>query len=262
MALRFATWNVNSIKMRTEHVQRFLATQIPDILAMQEIKCTDDKFPHDAFRETHPHQIVKGQPAYNGVAILSKIPFDVISTAMSRFDDDQARFIEIAVQGDKPFHLINVYVPNGNPVTPDSEKYPYKLRWLDALYQRAEDLFNARIPFVITGDFNIIPDNQDCFDPQLWLGDALFRPETWQAWRKLLYLGLTDAFRALHPHEAQAYTFWDYQAGCWPRNNGIRIDHALLSPQLADRLVACEIDRTPRGEDKPSDHTPLIVTLS
>ncbi|HEY1096270.1 MAG TPA: exodeoxyribonuclease III [Alphaproteobacteria bacterium] len=262
MTLTVATWNVNSIKMRTGHVQRFIAAQNPDVLMLQEIKCTTDKFPHDEFRDTHPHQLVIGQPAYNGVAILSKIPFDTINTALPGLaNEEQARYIEITLQGDKPYRLINIYAPNGNPVSADSEKYPYKLRWLDALYRHAHDLLHSRIPFLIAGDFNIIPARIDCLNENEWIGDALYREDTWERWRKLLYLGLTDAFRALYPKKEKAFTFWDYQGGGWPRNNGIRIDHVLLSPLLTDRLQDCVIDKTPRGEEKPSDHTPVIVTL-
>jgi exodeoxyribonuclease-3 len=259
MPVTLATWNVNSIKVRTEHVRRFIDRQQPDVLMLQEIKCTTENFPHAAFAD-YPHQIVIGQPSYNGVAILSKIPFDVIHTALPGLDDPQARYIEIALlpETGKPFRAINIYAPNGNPV--DSEKYPYKLRWLDALHAHAKTLLNDRVPFLIAGDYNIIPQAIDCWDETVWLGDALFREETWQRWRALQYLGLTDAFRTLQPTQ-QAYSFWDYQAGAWPRDHGIRIDHVLVSPALADRLQNCTIDKTPRGEEKPSDHTPVMVTL-
>lgn len=261
MSFTLVTWNVNSIKMRTDHVQRFMAAQNPDILCLQELKSTNEKFPHDAFPD-YPHQIIVGQPAYNGVAILSKIPFDVIHTVLPGLDDEipPARYIEIELHTPKRERIINIYAPNGNPV--ETDKYPTKLHWLDLLYNRAKELFDDAVPFLIAGDFNIIPTAVDCWDERAWLGDALYRPETWSRWRQLLYLGLTDAFRALHPYEDKAYTFWDYQAGCWQRNNGIRIDHVLLSPALADRLQSCRIDKTPRGEEKPSDHTPLLVTLS
>lgn len=259
MVVTLATWNVNSIKMRTEHLQRFMQAQQPDVLLLQEIKTTTDKFPHDAFAD-YPHQVVAGQPGYNGVATLSKIPVEVVHTSLPGMDDDtQARYIEVILQAPKPFRVINIYAPNGNPV--DSDKYPYKLRWLDALHAHARRLMDSHTPFLVTGDFNIIPSGIDCWDETVWLGDALYREETWQRWRAFQYLGLTDAFRALHP-DKQDYSFWDYQAGAWPRNNGIRIDHFLLSPQLADRVTDCHIDRTPRGEDKPSDHTPVLVTLA
>lgn len=259
MSVTLATWNVNSIKMRTEHLRRFMQGQQPDVLLLQEIKTTNENFPHDAFAD-YPHQLVSGQPSYNGVAVLSKAPFETIATSLPGMDDDtQARYLEILLQTDKPYRVINIYAPNGNPV--DSEKYPYKLRWLDALYAHAKNLMDSHTPFLITGDFNIIPSAIDCWDENVWLGDALYREETWQRWRALTYLGLTDAFRAKYP-TAQEYSFWDYQAGCWPRNNGIRIDHFLLSPALADRLQDCRIDRGPRGEEKPSDHTPVLVTLA
>ena len=258
MSVRLVTWNVNSIKVRTEHVRRFIDAQQPDVLMLQEIKCTTENFPNDSFPD-YPHQIVVGQPAYNGVAILSKIPFDTLHTALPVLEDTHSRYIEIMLHTPKPFRVINIYAPNGNPV--DTDKYPYKLRWLDALYAHAKTLLADHVPFLIAGDYNIIPHDIDCHDPAAWLGDALFREETWQRWRALNYLGLTDAFRALHPGQ-QEYSFWDYQAGAWPRNNGIRIDHFLLSPALTDRLQSCVIDKMPRGEEKPSDHTPVIVVLN
>lgn len=250
--MKLATWNVNSIKARTSHVQRWIAANQPDILCLQELKGLE--FPHDAF----PDHTIKavGQKAYNGVAILSRHPFDVVLDKLPGDDaDEQARYLEINVNG---IRVINIYLPNGNPTPGD--KFDYKLKWMERLYQRALELRNDDVPFLITGDFNVIPEERDCWDPAAWANDALFRIETRQAWRKLLNLGLTDAFRALNQN-AHQYTFWDYQAGCWPKDMGIRIDHFLLSPRITDRLQSCTIDKLPRGEESPSDHTPVILTL-
>lgn len=250
--MKIATWNVNSIKARTAHVQRWIAANQPDILCLQELKGLE--FPHDAFPDLTIRAV--GQKAYNGVAILSRTSFDVILDKLPGDDaDEQARYLEIDVNG---VRVINIYLPNGNPTPGD--KYDYKLKWMERLYQRAVQLRNDDVPFLITGDFNVIPEERDCWDPAVWADDALFRIETRQAWRKLLNLGLTDAFRALNQN-AHQYTFWDYQAGCWPKDLGIRIDHFLLSPRITDRLQNCTIDKLPRGEESPSDHTPVILTL-
>lgn len=248
--MKIATFNVNSVRARLDNLTAWLAAAQPDVVCLQEIKCETPLFPAiDGW-----HALVHGQKTYNGVAILSRQPAELVGTSLNA-DDPQARYLEARIGG---MTVINIYAPNGNPL--DSEKFPYKLDWLARLTMRANELMADEIPFLITGDFNIIPEEIDCHDPRAWLGDALFQPQSRAAYRRLLNLGLYDAFRSLHP-AAQEYTFWDYQAGAWPRNNGIRIDHALLSPQLADRLVGCSIDKAPRGAEKASDHTPLIVEL-
>lgn len=251
-AMKIASFNVNSVRARLPNLTEWLAEAQPDIVFLQEIKVETEGFPPIAGY----HALVQGQKTYNGVAILSKTPMELVSTTLLE-GDEQARFLE-AKLGDTT--LINIYVPNGNPV--ESEKFPYKLRWLDALRARAAALLRTETPFLIGGDFNIIPEPKDCHDPAAWEGDALFRPETRQHWRSLTNLGLYDAFRALHPQAEHAFTFWDYQAGCWPRDAGIRIDHFLLSPQIADRLVSCSIDKAPRGREKASDHTPLVMEIA
>lgn len=254
--MKIVSWNINSIKARTEHVKRWLGANKPDLLLVQELKGLE--YPAEIFQEIGYTSQAVTQKAYNGVAILSKEPQDVILDQLLGDDsDEQARYLEINYQG---IRVINIYLPNGNPVTPDSEKYPYKLKWMDRLYERLKQLREDNIPFLIGGDFNVIPEDKDCYDPKAWEQDALFRIETQHKWRSLLNLGLTDAFRALN-NAAGHYTFWDYQAGAWPKNNGIRIDHFLLSPPLSDRLISCTIDKTPRSEDKASDHTPIILEL-
>ncbi len=256
MTLSVATFNVNSVRARMPNLLAWLAQDQPDVVFLQEIKVETDAFPRAELEAVGYHVTVHGQKSYNGVATLTRVPVEAVETTLLP-DDPQARFLGVRVAG---WTFINIYAPNGNPV--ESEKFGYKLRWLDALAQQAEALLKTETPFLIGGDVNIIPDAQDCHDPRAWEGDALFRPASRAAWRRLINLGLTDAFRALHPMEAQAYTFWDYQSGAWPRNNGIRIDHFLLSPQLADRLVSCTINKDPRGQDKASDHTPVVLTLA
>ena len=250
--MKIATWNVNSIKARGEHVRRWLDTHHPDIVCLQELKGLE--FPHNLFPDYKIHAV--GQKAYNGVAILSLRTFDVVLDKLPGDEaDEQARYLEIQA-GD--VRVINIYLPNGNPFP--GEKFDYKLKWMERLFERLKELRGADIPFLVTGDFNIIPEGRDCWDPKAWENDALFRIESRAAFRKILNLGLTDAFRALNQKDGE-YTFWDYQGGCWPANKGIRIDHFLLSPPVTDRLVSCTIDKTPRGEDTPSDHTPVIVDI-
>lgn len=251
--MKIVTWNVNSIKVRTPHVQRFLERVQPDILCLQELKCLE--FPAESFAGYRAHAL--GQKAYNGVAILSKFPFEVAHPRLVGDDSDEhARYLEIDVEG---IRVINIYLPNGNPAP--SDKYDYKLRWMDRLYMRLKDLREQEIPFVITGDFNVIPEARDCWDVKVWENDALYRIETRAKFRSLLNLGLTDAFRVFNQQDHQ-YSFWDYQAGCWQKDHGIRIDHFLTSPSVTDRLISCTIDKEPRGEDNPSDHTPLILTIA
>lgn len=253
--MRITSWNVNSIKARLEHVIKYLETEKPDVLMIQELKGLE--FPKLEIEALGYKTEAVCQKAYNGVAIISKHDFEVIHTKLPGFEDDeQARYIEIDCNG---LRLINIYLPNGNPVPGD--KYAYKLKWMGHLKEHLQALHGAGIPFAIGGDFNVIPQDQDCYDPKAWVDDALFLPETRAAFRRLVNIGLTEAYRALHPHET-VYTFWDYKAGRWHNNQGIRIDHFLLSPAVADKLEACEVHKDPRGWDKPSDHTPIMITLA
>lgn len=255
MSIKLASWNINSIKARHDHVLKWLQDNAPDILMVQELKGVD--FPHESFQKTGYHTQAVTQKAYNGVAIFTKEPVDIILDQLpGDAEDEQARYLEIDYQG---LRIINIYLPNGNPV--DSDKYDYKLSWMERLYQRLATLRQNSIPFVIGGDFNVIPEDKDCHDPQAWRGDALFRPETHAKWRMLLNLGLTDAFR-IHNKSGNNYTFWDYQGGAWPKNHGIRIDHFLTSPAVTDRVISCQIDKEPRSADKASDHTPVILELA
>jgi exodeoxyribonuclease III len=253
--MKIAIWNVNSIKARLEHVKTWLATQKPDVLMMQELKGME--FPAAAFKELGYESAFVPQKTYNGVATLSRHGIETVMTALPGDEADaQARYLETTING---LHLINIYLPNGNPV--ETEKFSYKLAWLDRLKTRMKELRAQEIPAAVGGDFNVIPEDKDCYDPLVWANDALFRPESRAKFRALLNLGYTDAFR-VNNGEPRQYTFWDYQGASWPANKGIRIDHFLLSPALADRMQSCVIDTVPRGKDKASDHTPVIVTLN
>ena len=252
---RIATWNVNSVKARLANVLEWLKSASPDIALLQELKCTTENFPRLEIEDLGYNAAVLGQKSYNGVAILAKRPIEDVLEGLPDSDDAPARSIEGTVDG---VRVASIYLPNGNPA--DTEKFPYKLVWMDRLRDRAAALLETEMPVALGGDYNIIPEDEDCYDPAAWKGDALFRPESRGKFRAIEYLGYTEAFRALHSGRGH-YTFWDYQAGAWQHDNGIRIDHFLLSAQAADRLEACEIDRTPRAKPKASDHTPVVVTL-
>jgi exodeoxyribonuclease-3 len=257
--MRLATWNVNSVNARLETVLAWFETASPDVAVLQEIKCIDEKFPAEAFERLGYNVAVHGQKTYNGVAMLSKAPMEDIRRGLPGDEsDEQARYIEAVVSGPRPVRVIGIYLPNGNPI--GTEKFAYKLAWMDRLNRHVRALLPLEEPMVVAGDYNVIPLEQDVEKPRDWLGDALFQPESRAAWRALQNLGLTDAYMAADGAPG-GYTFWDYQAGAWPRNNGIRIDHALLSPQAADRLVRVDIHRDVRGGDKPSDHVPVVVEL-
>jgi len=255
--VKIATWNVNSVRARAEHVQTWLRDFKPDIALLQELKCVEEQFPREAIEDIGYNVAILGQKTYNGVAVLSKSPIEVEQRGLPGNEaDTHARYIEVFTAG---LRVASIYAPNGNPV--QSEKFPYKLNFLDLLYEHAQRLLENEEAFILAGDYNIIPEPIDAKNPSAWTTDALFQPESRGLYRKLLFLGLTDAIRALHPDHG-IYTFWDYQAGAWQRDNGIRIDHLLLSPQAADRLIASGVDRTPRGWDKASDHTPAWCELS
>ena len=259
--MKIATWNVNSIKARLPNVLEWLDDAQPDVALLQEIKTVDDGFPAMEIEERGYNCAVHGQKSYNGVAILSKYPLeDVVCGLPGNTDDDQARYIEAWVDaGDRGARVASIYLPNGNPAPGD--KYDYKLRWMDCLAAHALDLLKSEEPVVLGGDYNVIPTDGDVHNPDAWADDALFRPETRAKFRTLLNLGYTEAWRSLHA-ETHVYSFWDYQGGAWQKDNGIRIDHLLLSPQAADQLTACEIDKGPRGKQKASDHTPVWCEIA
>ena len=257
--MRLATWNVNSVNARLETVVRWFEEARPDVACLQEIKCIDEKFPAEAFERLGYNVEVLGQKTYNGVALLSLTPLEDVRRGLPGDEaDEQARYIEAVVSGPRPVRVGCLYLPNGNPV--NTEKFDYKLAWMGRLHRHAQDLLALEEPLALMGDYNVIPEPRDAESPEKWLDDALFQPRSREAFRALKWLGLSDAYLQADG-AAGAYTFWDYQAGAWPRNHGIRIDHALLSPQAADRLRGCEIHRDVRGWDKPSDHVPLVIDL-
>ncbi|MGP0060678.1 MAG: exodeoxyribonuclease III [Beijerinckiaceae bacterium] len=257
--MQIATWNVNSVRQRTEHLVRYLKDAGPDVLCLQELKCVDEAFPRLEVEACGYNCAVHGQKGFNGVAILSKHKLEVTRGLPGDESDEHARYIEAVVEADGGIvRVASIYLPNGNP--PNSDKYPYKLAWMDRLIAHAKHLLTFEEPLILAGDYNVIPSTRDCYDPAAWEGDALFLPQTRQKFHTLLNLGLTDALRAT-TDAAGLYTFWDYQAGAWQRNKGICIDHLLLSPLAADRLVKVTIDKERRGEDKPSDHVPVRIEL-
>lgn len=258
--MRVATWNVNSIRQRLDNLIAWLAERQPDIVCLQEIKCVDEAFPREPIEAMGYHIAVHGQKTFNGVALLSRLPFEETQSGLAGDDSDaHARFISgIVIAKGGPLRIGGLYLPNGNP--PDTDKYIYKLNWMKRLSQLAQNWLELEEPFVLAGDYNVIPTAADVHDPKAWTGDALFLPQTRSSFAALAALGLTDAIRAT-TDEAGLYTFWDYQAGAWQKNNGIRIDHLMCSPQAADRLKAAGIDRHVRGWERPSDHVPVWIDL-
>jgi exodeoxyribonuclease-3 len=258
--MKIATFNINGIKARTQALLDWLAEAQPDVACLQEIKSVDEGFPREPFEALGYHVETHGMKAFNGVAILSKLPLEDVTRRLPGDDaDEQARWIEATVIGPKhPVRICGLYLPNGNPAP--GPKYDYKLAWMNRMLTRTRTLLADEQPLVLCGDYNIIPQAEDAAHPQNWLSDALYLPQSRAAYQRLLNLGLTDAIRAQNPAPG-TYTFWDFQAGAWERNNGIRIDHLLLSPQAADLLQTSGIDKAVRGRDKPSDHVPVWIEL-
>ncbi|MDE2229711.1 MAG: exodeoxyribonuclease III [Alphaproteobacteria bacterium] len=254
---KLASWNVNSVKARLGHLLDWLKAAQPDIVCLQEIKCTEVDFPRLEIKGLGYDAVVVGQKSYNGVAILSREPAsDVVGALPGDGKDDHARYVEATVGG---LRVASVYLPNGNPAP--GEKFAYKLAWMKRLDAHARNLLDRELPFALAGDFNVAPADDDVYDPAGWKDDALCRPESRTRFRALLNLGITDAFRALHG-EGERYTYWDYMQRRFETDEGLRIDHILLSPQATDRLIACDIDKSPRSRDKPSDHTPIWCELA
>jgi exodeoxyribonuclease-3 len=259
--MRIATWNVNSVRQRLEHLLAWLKESAPDIVCLQEIKCVDEAFPREPIEALGYNVVTHGQKTFNGVALLSRLPFDETRPGLDGDPEDvHARFLEgvVSVSG-RAIRVACLYLPNGNP--PATDKYPYKLKWMSRLLDYSRERLKAEEQFILAGDFNVIPAPRDVHDPAAWANDALFLPTTRERFQALLDLGLTDAIRAVSD-EPGCYTFWDYQAGAWQKNNGIRIDHLMLSPQAADRLQTCAIDKHVRAWEKPSDHVPVWCDLA
>ena len=258
--MRIATWNVNSIRQRMDSLQAWLKERSPDIVCLQEIKCVDEAFPREPLEALGYNVAVHGQKTFNGVALLSKFPFDEVKSGLDGGDGDvQARFLEVLVSTKTGVvRVVSLYLPNGNPAP--GEKYDYKLKWMDRLINFSRERLKLEEPMVLAGDYNVIPAAADARRPEAWTNDALFLPRTREKFCALSNLGLTDAIRAVSD-DPGLYSFWDYQAGAFAKNDGIRIDHLLLSPQAADRLIDAGIDRHVRSWDKPSDHVPVYVDL-
>ena len=257
--MKIATFNINGIKARIEALPQWLETARPDVVCLQEIKSVDEAFPREIFEAMGYNVETHGQKSFNGVAILSRLPLEDVTRGLPGDDDDpQARWIEATVVGKRAVRVCGLYLPNGNPAP--GPKYDYKLAWMARMEARVRALLPLEEPLVFCGDYNVIPEAIDAAKPEAWVTDALYLPASRAAFRRLLALGLTEAFRAREP-AAGHYSFWDYQAGAWERNNGIRIDHLLLSPQAADLLRDCQIDKAVRGGAKPSDHVPVWIDL-
>ncbi|MBW3098113.1 exodeoxyribonuclease III [Pseudohoeflea coraliihabitans] len=258
--MKIATWNINGVKARIDNLVAWLKESDPDIACLQELKSSDETVPRQPLEDLGYHVETHGQKGFNGVAILSKISPDEVMRGLPGDDEDEhSRYIEAVFSTASGVLRVGcLYLPNGNPV--DSPKYPYKLRWMDRLQRHAIDRLALEEPLVFAGDYNVIPEPVDARNPKVWEGDALFLPETRAAFRRFENLGLTDALRAVST-DSDLYTFWDYQAGAWQKNNGIRIDHLMLSPEAADRLRSADVEKHVRAWEKPSDHVPVVIDL-
>lgn len=258
--MKIATFNINGIKARLPALLDWLREASPDVAVLQEIKSVDENFPREPIEDLGYNLETHGQKGFNGVAILSKRPIEDISRGLpGDYTDEQARWIEAVISGDQaPVRICGLYLPNGNPAP--GPKFDYKLAWMARLRDRAASLIAGEETALMAGDYNVIPEARDAARPDAWRDDALFRPETRAAWREIVNLGFTEAVRETNQAD-ETYTFWDYQAGAWNRNDGIRIDHFLLTPQAADRLTATGIDKAIRGREKPSDHVPVWIDL-
>ena len=256
---KLVTFNINGIRARLPRLLEYLAREQPDIACLQELKCADESLPIGDIEAAGYQAVWHGQKGFNGVAILSKGAAPVLRQVglPGDPDDSHSRYIEAEAHG---IVVASIYLPNGNPI--GTEKFDYKLRWMERLAERAATLLADERPTVLAGDYNVIPEDRDTFSRRAMKDDALFQPESRAAFRTILYQGWTDALRALHPNEPKLWTFWDYTRGAWQRDLGFRIDHLLCSPQVVDGLVAAGVDRWPRGEEKASDHTPVWVKLT
>jgi len=259
--MRIATFNINGVKARINALCDWLDEAKPDVALLQEIKSVDEAFPREPFEDRGYNVETHGQKGFNGVAILSKLPLEDVSRGLPGDEsDEQARWIEATVTGDHgAVRLCGLYLPNGNPAP--GPKYDYKLAWMARMQTHAAALLDTEMPVVLAGDYNVIPLDEDAATPEAWREDALARPESRAAFRRIVNLGYTEAIRARTAAKG-LYSFWDYQAGAWDRDNGIRIDHLLLSPQAADLMQDAGIDRHVRGREKPSDHVPVWIDLA
>ncbi|MDU8945375.1 exodeoxyribonuclease III [Ovoidimarina sediminis] len=259
--MKIATFNINGIKARAQALRDWLDEASPDVAVLQEIKSVDEAFPSDLFEDIGYNVATHGQKSFNGVAILSKYPLEDVRRGLPGDDgDEQARWIEATVVGEEtPVRICGLYLPNGNPAP--GPKYDYKLAWMERLKARAAALLADEAPALMAGDYNVIPQDEDAARPDAWRKDALALPQSREAFRRILNLGFTEAVATRMPGPGH-FTFWDYQANAYDRNDGIRIDHVLLTPQAADLMTDCGIDAGVRGREKPSDHVPVWVELA
>ena len=255
--MKFASWNINSINLRKEAVLNWIITQDIDVLGLQEIKCEEANFPKSFFTDNNYFVEVIGQKGYNGVAIISKYPIEVLNRNIPNFVEEisQARYLEVKI---KDYVFSSIYVPNGNPI--NSEKLEYKLSWIEAFIEHARCLLEFEMPVILAGDYNIIPEEIDCWDEQVWKNDALAIPDIRFKFREIKNLGYFDSFRLINKNKCE-WSFWDYQNGSWNKDHGIRIDHILINSYGADEIKDCKIDKSLRGLNKPSDHTPIFATF-
>jgi exodeoxyribonuclease III len=258
--MKIATWNINGVKARIEPLLVWLKESAPDLVCLQEIKSVNEGFPAAEIEALGYNVAVHGQKGFNGVALLSKLPLEnVVRGLPGAAEDEPARYIEATISVKSgALRFGGIYLPNGNPWP--GPKFDYKLAWMRRLEGHAQTLLAYEEPLILAGDYNVIATPDDAYDPRAWVTDALFQPESRAAYQRLLGLGFTDALRTSQPGPG-VYTFWDYQAGAWQKDHGIRIDHLLLSPEAADRLVTCAVDRHTRGWEKPSDHVPVWIEL-
>ncbi|MEO6579975.1 MAG: exodeoxyribonuclease III [Sphingomicrobium sp.] len=256
---RLVTYNLNGIRARLPRLIEYLARETPDIACLQELKCADDALPIADIEAAGYHALWHGQKGFNGVAILARSGEPVLRQVglPGDPDDSHSRYIEAEIDG---LIVGSIYLPNGNPI--GTEKFHYKLKWMERLTEHAAGLLAAERPAVLAGDYNVIPEDRDTFSRRAMASDALFQSESQAAYRRLVNQGWTDALRALHPEEPKLFTFWDYQAGAWQRDAGFRIDHLLCSPQAADRLQSAEVHKWARAEEKASDHAPVCIELA
>ena len=258
--MKISSWNVNSVRARIENIKSYLLKYKPDILMMQEIKTEDLNFPYDDFSSMEYESHVFGQKSYNGVAIISKGKLKNIRKDLIKDKLKQSRIISAEIEYKKKnIQLINIYTPNGNPV--DTEKYDYKKKWLNDLIKQLKNLSKKNQNIILAGDFNIIPSAEDVYNPKSFEDDALFRLEIRKKLREMINLGFNDVYRHFNETK-EGYTFWDYMRGAWQKNNGMRIDHFLVSNSLIDNIKSININKNPRGQEKPSDHTPIEITLA
>ena len=256
--MRLTTYNLNGIRARLPRLLEWLEREQSDVVCLQELKCADDSLPIADIEAAGYGAVWHGQKGFNGVAILARgatpelrrvgLPGDP--------DDSHSRYIEAEVSG---LIVASIYLPNGNPI--GTEKFDYKLRWMERLRAHAAELLATEKPTILAGDFNVVPEDRDVFSMRAAANDALVQPETRASWRQLIHQGWTDMLRALHPDDDRLYTFWDYTAGCWQRDAGFRIDHLLCSPEAADRVTGAGVDKWARAEEKASDHAPTFIVL-